>query len=102
MGYNANPYPESQVKSPRPLFFSCDPTQVMASSFLRFLDHTQRSTTVGRTPPDKGSPRCRDLYLTTHNTHNKHPPRWVSNPRCQQVSGRRPTPETAWPLGPAG
>ena len=28
----------------------CDPTRVMASSFLRFLDHTQRRTTVGRTP----------------------------------------------------
>ena len=26
----------------------CDPKRVMASSFLRFLDHTQRRTTVGR------------------------------------------------------
>jgi len=25
----------------------CDPTRVMASSFLMFLDHTQRRTTVG-------------------------------------------------------
>ena len=33
----------------------------MASSFLGFLDHTQRRTTVGRTPLD----------LTTHNTHNR-------------------------------
>ena len=31
----------------------CDPTQVMASSFLMFLDHTQRCTTVGRTPLDE-------------------------------------------------
>ena len=36
----------------------CDPTRVMASSFLRFLDHTQRRTTVGR---------LSDKY----NTHNK-------------------------------
>ena len=43
----------------------------MASSFLRFLDHTQRRTTVGRTPLDEGSARRRDLYLTTHNTHNR-------------------------------
>jgi hypothetical protein len=28
----------------------CDPTRVMASSFTRFLDHTQRRSTVGRTP----------------------------------------------------
>jgi hypothetical protein len=32
------------------LLWRCDPTQVMASSFLTFLDHTQRRTTVGRTP----------------------------------------------------
>ena len=48
----------------------CDPTRVMASSFLRFLDHTQRRTTVGRTPLDEWSARRRNLYLTTHNTHN--------------------------------
>ena len=49
----------------------CDPTRVMAYSFLRFLDHTQRRTTVGRTPLDKWSARRRDLCLTTHNTHNR-------------------------------
>jgi len=43
----------------------------MASSFLRFLDHTQWRTTVSRTHLDKWSARCRDLYLTTHNTHNR-------------------------------
>ena len=48
-----------------------DPTRVMASSFLRCLDHTQRRTTVGRTPLNKWSARRRDLYLTTHNTHNR-------------------------------
>ena len=46
-------------------------TRVMASSFLRFLDHTQRRTKVSRTPLDKLSARRRDLYLTTHNTHNR-------------------------------
>jgi len=35
------------------LLWRCDPTRVMTSSFLRFLDHTQRRTTVGRTPLDK-------------------------------------------------
>ena len=48
-----------------------NPTRVMASSFLRFLDHTQRRITVGRTPLDEWSARRRDLYLTTHNTHNR-------------------------------
>jgi len=36
-------------------------------SLLRFLDHTQRRITVGRTPLDAWSARRRDLYLTTHN-----------------------------------
>ena len=37
-----------------------------------FLDHTRRHTTVSRTPLDTRSAR-RDLYLTTHNTHDRHP-----------------------------
>ena len=34
------------------------------------FDYTQWHTTVGRTPLDEASARRRDLYLTTHNTHN--------------------------------
>jgi hypothetical protein len=58
----------------RPHYFflwRCDPTRVMTSSFLRFLDHTQQRTTVSRTPLDEWSARRRDLYPTTHNTHNR-------------------------------
>ena len=59
----------------------------------RFLDHIQRRTTVSRAPLDDWLARRRDLYLTTHNTHNRHPrPRWDSNPQSQQASCRRPTP----------
>ena len=36
-----------------------------------FLDHTQRRSTVGRTPLDERSARRRDHYLTTHDTHNR-------------------------------
>ena len=43
----------------------------MEHLFLMFLGHTQRRATVGRTPPDEWSARRRDLYLTTHNTHNR-------------------------------
>ena len=42
-----------------------------ASSLTRFLDHTQRRTTVGKTSLDEWSARRRDLYLTTHSTHNR-------------------------------
>ena len=52
--------------------WSCSPTRVRASPFLmRFLDHTQRRTTVGRAPLDKSSARRRDLFLKTQNTHNR-------------------------------
>jgi hypothetical protein len=40
-------------------------------SFSRFLGYTQQRATVGRTPLDVWSIRRRDLYLTTHNTHNR-------------------------------
>jgi hypothetical protein len=36
-----------------------------------FLDHTQRRSTFGRTPLDERSACRRDLYLTTHDTHNR-------------------------------
>ena len=49
----------------------CGPTQVMASSLMRFLDHTQQRNTFGKTPLDEWSARRRDLYLTTHNTHKR-------------------------------
>ena len=42
-----------------------------ASSFASFQDPRQRRTRVGRTPVDEWSARRRDLYLTTHNTHNR-------------------------------
>ena len=50
------------------------PQWAMASSFMRFLYHTQRRITVGRTPLDEWSARRRDLYLTTNNTHNIQTP----------------------------
>jgi hypothetical protein len=57
-----------------PLFFwRNSPQLARASSFTRFLDHTQR-TTIGRTPLDEGLARRRDLYLTTHNRQTSMPP----------------------------
>jgi hypothetical protein len=72
-----------------------------------------RHTTVGTTSLDEWSSDTRtstwqhtmiiwhkDLYLTTHNTHDRHLClRWDSNPRSHQPSGRRPTPQTARTLG---
>jgi hypothetical protein len=47
------------------------PTWAMASSFLGFLDHTQRRTADCRNPLDEWSARRKDLYLKTHNTYNR-------------------------------
>jgi hypothetical protein len=68
--------------------------RVLASSFLRFRDHTNWHSTVGRIPLDEWSVRRRDLYLTNATlTTDKHPcPRRYSNPQFQQASGCRPTP----------
>ena len=55
------------------LLWRCDPTRFMASSFLKFLDHTQRRITVGRTPLDEWSIRHRDLSLTTLTTNSRAP-----------------------------
>ena len=43
----------------------------MEHPILMFLDHTQRRTTVGRTPLDEWSAHRRDLYLTTQDIHNR-------------------------------
>jgi len=51
------------------VYWHNSPHWARASSFTRFLDHTQRRVTVGRTPPDEWSARRRDLYLKTYNTH---------------------------------
>ena len=53
------------------ILWRCGPTRTMASSFVRFLHHTQRRITVGRTSLVEWSANRRDLYLTTHSTHNR-------------------------------
>jgi hypothetical protein len=63
------------IRSVGRIFFVCfwrdSPHWARASSFTRFLDHTQRHTTLGRTPLDEWSAPRTDLYPTTHNTHNR-------------------------------
>ena len=53
-----------------PFFFlwRCGPTQARTRSFMRFLDHTERRTSVGRTHLVEWLAHRIDLYLTTHNT----------------------------------
>ena len=67
----------------------CGPTRARASSFTRFLDHTQRRTTVCRTPLDEWSARRRDLCLTRHNTHNRQTDRHASSGMLTHSLSRR-------------
>jgi len=56
--------------------FVCDAIATQwarASSFMRFLDHRRRRTTVGRTPLDEWSARCRDLWHHTTLTTDMPP-----------------------------
>ena len=53
------------------LLWRCCPTQAMGSSFLRFIDHTQRRITVARNPLDERSARRRDHYLAKHHSGNR-------------------------------
>ena len=58
------------MKASSPLLRN-SPKRARAASFVRFIDHSEWYTTVGRTPLDEGSACRRDLYLTTHNTHKR-------------------------------
>ena len=74
----------------------------MERIFLMFLDHTQRHSTVGRTPLDEWSARRRDLYLTTHDTHSRQ----ISMPPVgfepKMSAGERPRLLTSWVRIPPG
>jgi hypothetical protein len=63
------------------------PTQARATSFLKFLDHSQWHTTVTKTPLDEWSARRIDIYCTTLTKDRHLCPRWDSNPQYQHASG---------------
>jgi hypothetical protein len=83
------------------ILWHCSPMGAMVSAFLRFVDHTQWRNTVNRTSLDEWSIRHRDLYVTTHNTHNRQTscPWRDLNPQSYQASCFRSLPWTAQPLG---
>jgi hypothetical protein len=68
-------------------------TQARPTSSLRFLDHTQWHTPVGRAPVDKGSAHCRDLYLTTQHTKERdtHAPCGIQTRNPSKQSAADPT-----------
>ena len=66
-------------------FFFWHNSPPVGFSFAKFLDKTQRHTTVGRTSLDEWSACRRDLYLKTHNNHNSG----IRTHKSQQASGRK-------------
>jgi len=61
----------NETKTCKFFLWRSGPTPAMASSFLRFLDHTQRRNTVGRTPLVERSARRRDLSLPDNIKHSQ-------------------------------
>ena len=57
--------------SPPPVLRGSTAPSGPRSPHLREFTITLRHTTIGRTPLDEWSARRRDLYLTTHNAHNR-------------------------------
>jgi len=53
------------------------------------LDHTQRRTTVSRTPMDEWLARRRDLYLTTHDTRNRETSMPLAGTELTNSAGER-------------
>jgi len=79
---------------------SNSPQWARATSFTRFLDHTRRHTTVGRTPLDEWSARRRDLYLTTQYSQETeiHAPCgiWTHNQSKRAAADSRFRPRGDW------
>ena len=95
-------YSLSKVENISFPLWRCGPTGAMTSSFFRFIDRTHRRTTGGRTPLDEWSVRRRDLYAITHNSRRISMPTAGFEPTIpEKECGRRPTPQTARPLGSA-
>jgi hypothetical protein len=86
--YSINPHSRSQnrIVVYRPVYLFLNPAIALSDPGPHYPDFT-----------------IRNLDLTTGNSHKTdiHAPRQDSNPQSQQASGRRPTPSTARPLGPA-
>jgi len=73
------------------------PKWARASSYTRFLDRTQRRTSVVRTPLDERSTRRAHTHTHKPLTTDKRPwPLWGSNPQFQQASGLRLRPRGHW------
>jgi hypothetical protein len=92
-GFRRVPSFQGSSRYPKALFFLWRyvPTLATASSFFRFLYHTQRRTTVGRTPLDGWSVRRRDL--TTLDVHNIKTPMPPEGFEPTGLSGERPQTE---------
>jgi len=61
---------------------------------LHLITHNDIHTQFSMTPLDEGSARCRELYLTKHNTHKRKisMPSAGSKPAIPAASSCRPMP----------
>jgi len=69
---NTVPHPTATPRCTVDCFWRDSPQWAMASSFTRFLDHTQRRTIVGKESSGRVIRSSqRNLPDNTHNTHNR-------------------------------
>jgi len=85
--------------SPPPPARDNSPQWARAYTISKLHDHTQRRTAVGRTPLDGRSTRRTDVYLTTHNTHNRQISMPLDGFETAIPTSERP--QTARPVGSA-
>ena len=74
-------------------FHGCTDPSGSVPPHCRDFTITLRHTTLGRSPPDETSVRRRDLYLTTHNIHNRQismPSPWDLNPQSSKQAAADP------------
>jgi hypothetical protein len=81
-------------------FLRCVPTRAMAFPFTRFLDHTQRPTTVGRTPLDESEQLVAETSTWQHTTlttdRHQFPPAGIGTPNTSRRAAADPR---FWPCG---
>jgi hypothetical protein len=83
----------------------CSTTQQLPVGFLIIAasrSYSRAPRSVGLLYTREQSDAQTNTWQHTTITADRHPCLWLdSNPQSQQLSGRRPTPKTARPLGPA-
>jgi len=89
IGYSIDNYTGASIRNYMFFYHGVTAPSGPRTPDVRGFTFTRRHTTLGRTPLDEQSFRRLDLYMTTHNTHNRQtsmPPTGFEpkNPACER------------------